>query len=360
MKRIFSLVLAFLLMLAWAPTKAESVEISGRVSEIEKYGHVRLDITIEDFNRAGFDLGDIVTVTAGNFSGDMPYLNGYYVDRGEPMLRAYPGHTYIGVCINYGRFADTAGVEVGDPVTITLREKAGALALQEISNLEYSNDRADAVSDEVFANFRPVKEGRLYRSASPVENRYGRAAFADALIWEAGVRTVMDMANTDEEIESFFTEEDYASPYFQELYRSGQVIALGLPVNFDSDEFGEGVVKGFTFLADREPPYLVHCVEGKDRSGFAAMILEMLMGWDERDIAADYMVSYTNYYGIEPGTEKYVMIEDKNVKEMMRFVAGVTGDSSMEEIDWKSAAETYLKDHGMTESALEALERKLQ
>ena len=68
--------------------------------EIEKYGHAQLDITIEDFNNAGFALGDIVTVTAGNYTGDMPYLNGYYVERGEPMVRAYPGYTNIAVCIN--------------------------------------------------------------------------------------------------------------------------------------------------------------------------------------------------------------------------------------------------------------------
>ena len=95
---------------------AEDVpSVTGKVLEIEKYGHALLDITIEDFNAAGFDLGDIIMVTAGNYTGDMPYFNGYYVDRDEYMVRAYPGQTYIAVCINYGRFADTAGVDVGDP-----------------------------------------------------------------------------------------------------------------------------------------------------------------------------------------------------------------------------------------------------
>ncbi len=360
MKKYLSLALVFLLILAWAPARMEEAEIRGKVAEIEKYGHARLDISIEDFIGAGFDLGDIVTVTAGSFSGDMPYLNGYYVDRGETMVRPYPGHTNIAVCINYGKFAEAAGIHVGDPVIITLKEKAGALTLQEINNLEYTNDRAGAPSDAAFANFRPVKEGRPYRSASPVDNQYGRAAYADALIREAGVRTVMNLANTEEEIESCFAGKDFASPYYRELYLSGQVIALGLPINFDSDEFGEGIVKGFSFLADREPPYLVHCMERKDRAGFAAMMLEMLMGWSESEIAADYMVSYANYYGIEAGTEKYDMIAEKNVKEMMRSVAGLAKGGSLEEIDWRTAAEAYLTDHVMLESALKALEQKLQ
>lgn len=360
MKKLFSFLLACALVLTLVPSGAESVSVTGKVAEIEKYGHALLDITIEDFTSAGFDLGDVVTVSAGSFTGDMPYFNGYYVDRGEMMLRAYPGHTNIAVCINYGKFAEAAGVSVGDQVTITLKEKAGALALQEINNLEYSLDRSGAPSDAAFANFRPVKEGRLYRSASPVDNQYGRAACADALIREAGVRTVMNLANTEEEIEGCFAGEDFASPYYRELYLAGQVIVLGLPINFDSDEFGAGIVKGFAFLADREPPFLVHCMEGKDRAGFAAMLLEMLMGWNESDIVADYMTSYANYYGIAAGTEKYDMIAEKNVMEMLRSVAGLEKGASLEGVDLQSAAESYLLQHGMAEDALRALKEKLQ
>ncbi len=110
MKRLFFIALALLLALAAGTATAEEVSVTGHVAEIEKYGHARLDITIADFNGAGFALGDIVTVTAGDFTGDMPYLNGYYVDRGEPMVRAYPGHTNIALCVNYGKFAEAAGV----------------------------------------------------------------------------------------------------------------------------------------------------------------------------------------------------------------------------------------------------------
>ena len=360
MKKLISLILACLLAFAALPVWAEEVSVSGKVTEIEKYGHALLDIAIEDFNNAGFALGDIVTVTAGSYTGDMPYFNGYYVDRGEYMLRAYPGHTNIAVCINYGKFAETAGIDVGNPVTITLKEKAGALTLQEISNLVYSDDRADSASDAEFANFRPVVEGKLYRSASPVDNGHGRAAYADGLIRDAGVKTVMNMANTEEEIAGYFAGEDFASPYYKELYDAGKVIVLGMSVDFASDEFAEDIVKGFSFLAGQEAPYLVHCMEGKDRAGFAAMLLEALMGWSEAQIVADYMVSYANYYGIEPDTEKYDLIAEKNVKEMLRAVAGLEKGASLEEIDLHAAAEAYLIAHGMAEETVNALEAKLE
>ena len=117
-------------------------------------------------------LGDVVTVTAENYNDDVPYLNGYYVEKGEGLLRAYPNEEHIAVCINYGNFAEETDAEIGDTVVITLKEDDGALALQEVNNLVYSNSRSDYPLDRVFANFRPVvmgsiPEGRLYRSASP-------------------------------------------------------------------------------------------------------------------------------------------------------------------------------------------------
>ncbi len=360
MKKCLAIVIAFQLLFAMIPVMAEGITVQGNVAEIEKYGHAQLDITIEDFNDAGFELGDIVTVSAGSYTGDMPYFNGYYVDRGEYMVRAYPGHTNIAVCINYGKFAETAGLDVGDSVTITLKEKGGALLLQEISNLVYSNDRANSASDAAFANFRAVSEGKVYRSASPVDNQYNRAQYADTLIREAGVQTVMNMADREEEIAALFAAEDDASPYYRELYDAGKVIVLGLAIDFTSDEFAAGIVEGFNFLAERDMPWLVHCVEGKDRSGFAAMMLEALMGWDEEQIVADYMMSYENYYGIEAGTDKYDLIAEKNVKEMLRVVAGLDAGASMEGVDLLAAAETYLLSHGMEKGVLECLEAKLR
>ena len=79
------------------------------------------------------------------------------------------------------------------------------------------------------------------------------------------------------------------------------------------------------FLSEGETPYLVHCLEGKDRTGFAIMVLKALMGWSATQITDDYMQTYANYYGIEPGTEKYDLIEEKNIREMLAFMAGQGG-----------------------------------
>ena len=150
--------------------------------------------------------------------------------------------------------------------------------------------------------------------------------------------------------------------YYKGLYDAGGVITLGMPVNFASDEFAEGIVKGFTFLSEHEGPYLLHCTEGKDRAGFAAMLLEALMGAKLDDIVADYMLSYVNYYHIDPKDDaaKYQMIAEKNVMEMLRSVAGLEKGASLEGVDLAEAAETYLTSHGMSGTAVAALKTNLQ
>ena len=228
-------------------------------------------------------------------------------------------------------------------------DNPGEVYISEPYILVYSDDRADFASDVVFANFRPVTEGKLYRSASPIDNKANRAHYADDLIQETGVQTVMNMADTPENIVAFIAAEDYDSPYYRELFENGRVFARQMAIDFTSATFAEGIVKGFSFLAEGDMPYLVHCLEGKDRTGFAIMVLEALMGWNEAQIVADYMQTYTNYYGIEAGTEKFNLILEKNIMEMLCIMAGLEPGTSLAEIDLKAASETYLLNNGMDE-----------
>jgi len=133
-----------------------------------------------------------------------------------------------------------------------------------------------------------------------------------------------------------------------------------MAIDFASGDFAAGIVKGFSFLAEGNTPYLVHCLEGKDRTGFAIMVLEALMGWNEAQIVADYMQTYTNYYGVEPGTENYDMIVGKNIRDMLCMMAGLENGTSLEGINLTEAAETYLIRNGMDEEVLKMLEEKLR
>ena len=309
MKSISKKLLSFIILASLLQAMAiigSCAEVTSSVQEINKYGNVVLDISIEEFESSGFSLGDVVTVEAGSYTGDMPYLNGYYVDRGEYLVCAYPGNKNIAVCINYGKFKEAAGVKEGDPVTIVLKEAEGAKLLQETFDLTYSPHRQDYDSDEMFANFRmitldTIPDGKLYRSASPVHNDAGRSAYAYTLMIASGINAVMNLADSQEELTSLFEEEAFDAVEYRDMYEDDRVIALGMPVDYASDSFAQGIVEGLTFLSKKEPPYLIHCNEGKDRAGFTSMILEALAGADPNAIVEDYMLSYVNYYGTEPG-----------------------------------------------------------
>lgn len=140
------------------------------------------------------------------------------------------------------------------------------------------------------------------------------------------------------------------------MFEEGRVIALGMPITFDTEDFAKGIVSGLTFLSEQEPPYLVHCTEGKDRAGFTTMVLEALMGASKEEIIADYMTSYKNYYEILPGTEKYEKIVEKNIIPMLTFLSG--GDDPGN-VDLSAAAEDYLLRNGMEPDALDKLKGKI-
>ena len=181
-------------------------EVSGLgVIHETEFGGIYLTMSIEELNAQGFEFGDSVSVTFSNgyTLEDIPYYNGYYTRNGEPLLIGYPGYDYVKVHINNGDdLWLIAGVDEKTTARITVKESGKYLDTQEARDLHYKDERSAYESDVVFANFRNfhvgnLKEGLLYRSASPCDNQHNRAAFTDALIADAGVRFILNLADTD-------------------------------------------------------------------------------------------------------------------------------------------------------------------
>ena len=358
-------------------------ELTGCAIQHElEFGGVYIEIKIDDFNNLGFRYGDSVTVEFSNGYKleDLPYYNGYYVDAGEALLIAYPGYDYIKAAINYG--ADlweegalysgqkedlflTASLDEHCTASVFLKERGKYLDVQEARDIHYYDEREKYPSDEVFANFRNVfpgniKEGVLYRSASPCDNQHNRAPYVDRLMQEAGVQCILNLSDNDAKIEKYMAKDDFNSPYFKSLYEADKVIPLAMAMNFVADDFRLKIADGFTCMAEKEGPYLVHCTEGKDRTGFILMLLEALMGASYQEIVDDYMLTYDNYYKITEAKDKakYDVILEKNLIAMMYTVAG-TKDIDLKTADLVSCAKTYLKGCGMTEEAIDALTARL-
>ena len=364
---VFGLLLGLSACVQSENSTSEVSSIQTTVIEIEKYGHAVLDITTADFTALGYALGDIVHIRFGSHEFDMPFFDGYYTNPGDVMLRGLEPEKHIAVCINYGDLSVETGIALGDTVEITLVEKAGMLAYQELCALKYSNDRADYTDDATFANFRSVTagsigNGKLYRSASPINNAHGRASYANDFIETAGVSTVLNLADSDEDIAEYIATEDFDSEYYLALYEAGKVMALDMTANFFSDKFAASLVDGLRFLAQNNPPYSIHCTEGKDRAGFTIMLLEALMGAKLQEIIDDYMLSFYNYYGIdkESEPERYEAVLNNNLMVMLYHVTGADSMETLAQIDLESAVTNYLQDNGMTEEDMLTLKDNLR
>ena len=363
---ILCLLFSVMLVSGCGKAKAKDLTDCGLIHEPE-FGGVYITTAIEDFNALGYQYGDSVDIAFSNgyTLADQPYYNGYYTENGESLLVGYPGYDYIKACINNGDdLWDIAGLTEDDTATITLNQRGKYLDIQNARDIHYTDERADYASDEIFANFRSVsvtglKADTLYRSASPCDNQHNRATYVDALIRAAGVQCILNLADNDEKIGGYLADSSYNTPYFQSLYEAGNVLPISLNMNFASPEFRQKLAGGLTALAEREGPYLVHCTEGKDRTGFVCLLLEALCGASYEEIVQDYMITYDNYYGITEtdDADRYTVIVEHVLDPMVQVVAGEGAD--IRTADLKAGAEAFLLNAGMTEQQIQALEARL-
>lgn len=346
-----------------------------------KYGNTYCDCTVEHFmgtddNGFGFEYGDLVEINLNGQTIVAPVVSNYSdVDSGATCIRIADGASYVEMAINMGNFGKTYGlvnivkdsatntytitpqdgVTFPVDVTFTLKEKGGYLAEMLLHQLTRTNNRTDypALSDAEFANVRKINTNGmgdyLYRGSSPINPEIGRNTYADAEIQKRGVSVIMNLADNDT------TAAGYAG-FAESYYSKQQVIYLNLGVDVTSAEFKAGFANGLKFFAENEGTYYVHCTEGKDRAGFASAFLECFMGATADEVIADYMVTYYNYYGVEPGTDKYNAIANSNIVKTLQNVFGV---ADIKTADLAAEATEYMKEAGLTDTEIANLRANL-
>lgn len=355
-----------------------------------EFGGVYVKITIEDFNKLGFEFGDSVNISFSNGYKyrNIPYYNGYYTKTGDPQLLGYPGYKYLKVAISNGEdlwnmadldinklageqnlLWDTFNLDENVTVTITLAEKGKYLDIQNARDIHYFDDRELYDTNEVFANFREMKGGNLkenyfYRGASPCDNQHKRVQYVDELMKQTGIKYIINLADTDEKILSYMQKQDFKSPYFQSLYNQNDnnnfVMPLALNMNYGSKYFITQTKKAMLAILNNDGPFYIHCTEGKDRTGYVCMLIEALAGASYQEIVNDYMLTYRNYYGIESNSKdnKYSIIVENVLDPMIQSFVG------KKSVDIKTAniaeyAKKFLIKNGLTKEQVADLIEKI-
>ena len=350
--------------------------ISGTISSISKYGNIILSTTKAEMHTNGYAFGDVVTVSFAGKTIDVPYCESYSdIDTEKTGLFGKSDDETLTLAVNMGNFAAAYGI--ADKVThddesfewvyregmskdltftITIKAKRGYYDEYVVRQLSYTNERTDFkdLTDEQFANFRAVhttgiKENVLFRSSSPADPSFNRSAYADAAARAHGISVVIDLNDDEATLASY---EGYGDTYASTVRH----IALNMGVDYTADDFREKLKSCLVFIAENEGVYLIHCKEGKDRTGFVATLLEFLTGADYDEAEADFMLTYYNYYGVTKDDDKYAsIVSNEFEKVLLRAFAA----DDVKNADLVKLATDYIKNIGLSDAEIAALKAHL-
>ncbi len=345
-------------------TEKKPFGVSANIDRDEKFDSAILSLTEDDFRDAGFSFGDSFDVVFSNgyTLTDVPYFNGYYVKTGEPVIVAYPKNDYVLITKNNRGIWTDAELSSDFTVEITLNTAGKYLATYEALGQDYSMDRDSYDTDAEFANFRAMsggnlKENFLYRGASPVDNSRNRASYANALIAEKEIKCVIDLADSEDDMNQYISSDTFTSGYAKKLYENGKIALLSMGSNYESDAYKTSVVNGLRLFIENGGPVYIHCMEGKDRTGFVCMLIEALAGASYDEMCSDYMKTYANYYKItEKGTpEKYNAVVNLYFNTFAEYLYGSEDIEELKKADYTESARKYLSEGGMTEREINQL-----
>ena len=105
--------------------------LKGMITSYNEFGAAMLDIVEADMTKAGFTLGDLISITVDGREIIMPYYDGFYGLTGEYMCVAYP--TYPSICFtanNTGLPQELTGLE-GYAVTIRMEAEGACINVQQ-------------------------------------------------------------------------------------------------------------------------------------------------------------------------------------------------------------------------------------
>ncbi|MDR0822963.1 MAG: tyrosine-protein phosphatase [Endomicrobium sp.] len=213
----------------------------------------------------------------------------------------------------------------------------------------FETDEIETNEDDV--NFREICMGdiahnKLYRSSHPIMDGLEDIKITSRALG-AGIKTII---NFSDDVSGLKLSQDAA--WYWKLVKSKSVIALGADFRFMDDYFCKKFFKGIEFMLSHKPPYLIHCYAGMDRTGFAAMIIEALMGANMQQIIDDYLLSYN--YGIASAINRK---DSRVVKEQFKTINN--GKETTEE-NLKSTAYLYLSEKvGLQKGQIEDLKKIL-
>ena len=329
--------------------------VRARVTELDRFGDLMLGLE-------GIDLeyGDSVNLS---FSGGyeikaVPYYPDFFGKKNDAVLTDhFDALCVAGIGCDMSR---STGIEPGETVIITLERRGRYRELFDAYNINDARNRMEGQTDEAYCNMREVtagdiREGRLYRGASPFDHDFGRVGLMDEYIRKHDIGAVLDLSDSRE----WLAERSDLPDHTRAMIAQGRVVACPIGVDFQDPKAMQEIGAGLADLTKSEGPWLVNCSLGRDRTGVVCALLEALCGATYDGIVQDYMASYDQLHSIDmnPDSLQYRLFKAR-IDEQLAAIFGIeVGD--LPGADLRLETRDYLTRCGMTETQIDALERSL-
>lgn len=229
-------------------------------------------------------------------------------------------------------------------------------------NVVSAADRSDVTYDEVLANFRNVRAGRigrnnLYRSQHPANNT-NRSLYANALLEQNRIWTVLNLSDSKSSLDKLINENIVGSSYYYKtLYKKGRIYTAGISKYQNDAFYRTRIVASLKFFVKNKGPYLVHCNAGRERTGMVILVLESLMGASYNYMVDDYAQSFVNMNGYSrTAAQKEAILR---VNEGLSFITGKIGVLNWSKINLVPNTELFLRQGGMSVAEIAALKKNL-
>lgn len=128
-----------------------------------------------------------------------------------------------------------------------------------------------------------------------------------------------------------------------------------------ADVYRSSLAGALTALGSAEPPVVVHCAGGRDRTGIACGMALWLAGVEHEAIAADHRLSDESW--APHHTAWFTDAPDETERERRQRIAEPAGNTLvevLEEIEQREGIRSFLLDAGADDSSLDRLVARLR
>ena len=346
--------------------------------DIDNYGGVILPITGEDFfKKSGFNMLDIVDVDISGHKAICPIVPDYnYIDSGVCAISPVNGmEKEIFLLAIGGQFAvltelakRTKNGWVVNPtlkfpleVKFSLNTKDGYRETFEIYAYLFarrSNNREDypELNDAEYCNFRTVtggsiKPGILFRTSNPLKPRFKRNWYSDKECEKAGISKFINISENQNEIDTYKNNPEYEKSYCLKQ----EILANCVPADYKDEYFLECFKNALLFMAKDKRKSVIHCMEGKDRTGYMVAVLQALMGATTKEIMEDYSKSHCNFFKVNLKDHTMPLIQRQIIDYLNDNLGGNINDNNL-----TSKANEYLLNIGLNPAEVQQIKRYLR